>query len=263
MVSVRKGVRAVKTTTLIAVAVVFALSGAVTVSTAAAGQSAALVDIELKDVPVKEAIARLFEGTGLSYYAVGGISGRIVELRIKGITFDQALGALTDAADLTYVIDEGTYIIGPADRIARAKPAPMPRVRNAPPRAVRPPPGPAYIQGPPVGAVPPPETQVVVNQQASPVYYAQGGGSGYPYGGYGGGYGGGWGSGYRIGNVGVVGGGWGNPVVFAGAGPTMLARRYPPPPPPGWVSPDMLRFLRFRYVVPSRPYIGYPVSYGW
>ncbi|KKL87505.1 hypothetical protein LCGC14_1934060, partial [marine sediment metagenome] len=73
----------------------------------------------------------------------------------------------------------------------------------------------------------------------------------HPYGkhGYGGGYG--WGSPYRIGNIGVVGGGWGNPVVFAGAGPTMLARRYPPPPPPGWVSPDVLRFLRFRYVMPS------------
>ncbi len=249
-----------KPTTLIAIGVVFALSGSVTALAAAAEQSADLVNIELRDVPVKEAIARLFEGTGLSYYAVGGISGRIVELKIKGITFDKALGALTDAADLTYVVDEGTYIIGPADRVAYAKPAPMPRVRSAPP------PGPLYIQGPPVRPVPPPETQVVVNQQASPVYYAQASGSPYPYGGYGGGWNGGWGGGsaYRIGNVGVVGGGWGgNPIVFAGAGPTMIGRRYPPPPPPGWVSPDVLRFLRFRYVMPSRPYIGYPVSYGW
>ena len=248
-----------KTTTLIATAVLFTLSAAVAASATTAVQGPDLVNIELKDVSVKEAIARLFEGRGLSYVAEGSLTRNVVELKFKGITFDQALKALTDAAGLTYTVDEGTYIIRPADKVASAKSALVSGSTYPQQSADSQAPALQPDQQPPAPSVTPSETQAVVDQQASPVYYGQTAQPGYPSGGYGYGYG----YPYRIGNnIEVVSGGWGNPIVVTGTGPSMLARRYPPPPPPGWVPPDALGFLRFQYGLPG-PYIGYPVSYGW
>ena len=45
--------------------------------------SLVVVNLELKDVPVKDAIAKLFEGAGLKYSMKPEVPGRVVELTLK------------------------------------------------------------------------------------------------------------------------------------------------------------------------------------
>ena len=217
-------------------------------------KESALVNLELKDVPVKEAIAALFKGTTYSYYAEPGVSGKVVELKLKGITFEQALKALTDAAELTYTVEDGTYIIGPLKPAAETDASPVVAKsesgQDEQPLAGepgQPPVEPAAQPGSPT-------TQVMINEQPAPVYYGQPGPGPYsPYGYYG------YPPPYSIGNVRVIPGGW-SPIVITGAGPSVVGMRSLPPPPASWVSPEVLRFLRYRYILPSRFYWS---PYGW
>jgi hypothetical protein len=98
---------------------------------------------------------------------------------------------------------------------------------------------------------------VIIGQPPSPVYYGEPGGaysdpyaynpyynpSAYP-------------QMYRYGNVQIMGGY--SPVVVAGGNSSILQRGPLVPPPPGYVGPDLLRFLRTQWAVQNRTYITYP-----
>jgi hypothetical protein len=246
----------------LAAALAFALSPAALAQQGGAASSASkIINLELKDTPIKDAIDSLFRGAGLKYYIQPGVSGKVVELKLKGVTIDQAVDAIAEAAQLTYRVEDGAYIIGPAPKSAQsAKPAqepPKPREQTAMP-AQQPGTGPteqppAEQKGALAGAtVGNNSAQVTINQPPTPVYYGQPGGYG-GYGGYGP-YGGP--QMYQFGSVGVLGGGWA-PVVVAGGSPYIIQRLPMPPPPVGYVGPDLLRFLRTQYAIQNRTFITY------
>ena len=246
----------------LASALVLALSP---VARAEQADTAKIINLELKDTPIKEAIDSLFKGTGLKYYVQPGVSGKVVELKLKGITLDQALDALAEAAQLTYKVEDGAYIICPAPKNAQAAglspPRPKPRVQPAMP-AEQPGMGPSR-QPPPAqtgalaGASVGNNSAQVNITNPPPSYYGNPG----PYGGYGANGGGGGYGGlpyYQVGSLGILGGGWGSgPVVVAGGNPYIIERMPMPPPPPGWVGPDLLRFLRTQYAIQNRTFITY------
>jgi hypothetical protein len=222
----------------------------------AAGQyqsvKAALVDLDLKNVTVEQGISALFAGTGYKYEIAPGVSGKVVELRLKGIKFEQALSLFTDAAGLTYTISDGVYIISPAANPGQAsrtiiqqgtakyaqKPVKNASVKYPQQTAQAQASQPISPQVAPQAAVP--TQQVVVNQHA-PVIYSQPsdnpGYYGYP-------------PIYGAGNMGVI-GGWG-PLVNVGGYPYVARVGLGPVPPPGWVGPDLLRFLRTMNAVTPR-----------
>ncbi|MCL5103486.1 MAG: STN domain-containing protein [Armatimonadetes bacterium] len=202
------------------------------------------VNLSLKNVSIKEGIDALFEGRGLKYYIQPGVTGQIVELKLSGVTFEQALRAMVDAADLSYTVQDGSYIIGPGKpKPASSPPEPAPSVQTPPAQ-----PGTGQYVPPPVQGLAPiqpgPTTQVNVNQAPAPVYYGSPGdlGYGYPYG---------IPQIYQAGNLRFV---YGWPPVRIAGGDSSILSFGPMIPPPGWVSPDMLRFLRGYYAVNPRPY---------
>ncbi|MCL5103286.1 MAG: STN domain-containing protein [Armatimonadetes bacterium] len=202
--------------------------------------SPGLVNLSLKDVSIKSGIDALFAGRGLKYYIQPGVSGKVVELKLTGVTFEQALKAFTDAADLSYTMQDGAYIIGPAKPKAEAA-APSQNTKPTPPAAGQ------YVPPPVQGLAPiqpSPSTQVVVNQSPAPVYYGHPGGGagfyGYPYP-----------PAYQAGNVGIL---YGWPPVQLTGTTSVLNFGLTAPPLPGWVGPDMLRFLRSYYILQPRPY---------
>ncbi|MEN6357667.1 MAG: STN domain-containing protein [Armatimonadota bacterium] len=205
----------------------------------AAGQKAALVDLDLKNVTVEQGISALFAGTGYKYMVEPGVSGKVIELKLKGITFEQALTLFTNAAGLTYTISDGMYIFSPVANPGQAtrtiiqqgtakyaqKPVPSASVKYPQAQVSEP----ASPQTAPQAAMP--SQQVIVNQQAPVIYSQPGynpGYSGYP-------------PTYGAGNFGF-GGYW--PLVAFGGFPYVTRFGLGPVPPPGWVSPDSLRFLR-------------------
>jgi hypothetical protein len=201
-----------------------------------------MVSLELKGVSVRDGIDALFQGTGLKYDISPGVSGKIVELKLKGISFKQALTALVDAAGLCYSIQDGTYVITTKksepkivapSRVADIAPE-QPQNNQPQPENMGPPPAPA--------------AQVQINNNQAPVYYGQPGG--YPYyPDYGPPI-------YRFGNVGIVGGGY--PAFVLGGDPYVMSFGQNMVPPPGWVGPDLERFLRFNYLMTPRPYFTTP-----
>lgn len=219
-------------------------------------KSAAIVNIELNNVPLKQAIDTLFQGRGLSYVVQPGVTGKVVELKLKGLTFNEALKALADAGNFTYCIEDGVYVIGPKATVAVARRPAQPTVKYAPAAPASPVQEPVESQ--PVVLAPPPPAQVVVNQNQAPVFYGQPGSS--PY--YDSGYGGNPGF-YTVGSaVRVYNGGGFNPVVVTGGYPSIIGTGFfPPPPPPGWVSPYMLSVMRFGYATQSRPFFITPWTY--
>lgn len=200
--------------------------------------STGLVDIELKDTSVKTTIDKIFEGRGLKYIIQPGVTGNIVELKLVGVKFEDALKAIGDAAGFTYMIEEGIYMISPKVTpkpviVASAEPASSKMQAQAPQSEMN-------------GQVPyteqQPGSQVTINnmptipvfvENVQPYVQAQ---AYQPY--------------YQVGNVRIFTGG-GSPVVVTGGGST-VRRRWTIPPPEGWFSPDMERFLRWRWAVPSR-----------
>jgi hypothetical protein len=220
-----------------------------------------IVNLELADVPVKDAIEKLFAGTGLKYNIGPGVSGRVVELKLKGVTFEQALNALMEAARLTYKLEDGVYIISPADaktstsnnqgesatKQDTSKPqeqlpseqTPTDKTETTEPNAQqRSPTGQATVTGP----------IIISNEQSSPVfyghplppYYPPYGIDGYP-------------PVYQFGAVRILGGY--PPVVVAGGNPYIIRHGPLPPPPIGYVSPEVLRFLRTQWAIQNRTYI--------
>ncbi|MCX8052911.1 MAG: STN domain-containing protein, partial [Armatimonadetes bacterium] len=85
-----------------------------------------VVNLELKDTPVKEAIELIFQGSGLKYYISPGVSGRVVELKLAGVTVDEAINALVEAAGLTLKVQDGTYIIATPTRVTVSKSKSLP-----------------------------------------------------------------------------------------------------------------------------------------
>lgn len=235
------------------------LCGSASVYAAATGTNTGLVDINIKDVPVKQAIDTIFDGRGLRYIIEPGVTGRVVELTLRGVTVAEALKSLGDAAGFTFTIEDGIYMIGPKTAVAADPPAaqadppatlvstsasapaamPMARPMSVSP-AVAPPP---LRQTPPNGLyTAPPNVNNVL-----------------PYGSYGnsvvgqlppsadgvyGGYGGYGGPGFY--------GGYGYPY-YSSAPPWILGVWPNPPPPPDWVSVDQERLLRFQWAVTRRP----------
>jgi hypothetical protein len=236
-----------RSSVVIALALLGVLAGPLVAYADTAATPSGLVNVELKDVPVKQAIDTLFEGQGLKYYIQPGVKGRIVELKLKGITFDEALSALGGAVGFSYRIDDGAYVISPGKAKTADKAATAQAVTASPPDPARyPDPGPAR------GQQMPPPPQVIVNNNFSvppPTAYAQpAGDGGYPYPPF-----------YNIGGTAYQGGYY--PAVNLGSGPYVFGHFPQPPPPPGWVSSDAERLLRFQYSVPRVP--GYIAPYPY
>lgn len=221
-----------------------------------------IVNLELADVPVKDAIEKLFAGTGLKYNIQPGVSGRVVELKLKGVTFEQALDALMEAARLTYKIENGVYVIGPADaKTATSKDQGGPATKQDTSKGQEQPkseqvptdkaetPAPTAQQGLPAGQATATGPIIISNEQSAPVFYGQPlpppyyfpyGVDGYP-------------PVYQFGAVRILGGY--PPVVVAGGNPYIIRHGPLPPPPIGYVSPEVLRFLRTQWAIQNRTYI--------
>ena len=224
-------------TLMVALVIVGAIAGLMPVYTATDSGSG-LLNVDIRDVPVKQAIDTIFEGTGLKYYVQPGVKGRISELKLKGITLEEGLKAMGSAMGFTYRIEDGAYIIGPG------KAAPVSVQKIVPAQPIAP------LASDTVEQAQPPASPVVVNNNIStppPVFYGSGDGGGYgaqnsPF------------------NTGFY-GGFGFPVLNVGGPPTVFGSFPQPPPPHGWVTPDVERFLRFNWAVPRRP--GYAAPYPY
>lgn len=230
---------------VLALALIGVFAGSV-LAYAAVGSTSGSLDIDLKDVPVKQAIDTLFEGRGLKYYIQPGVKGRIVELRLKGISLDEGLQALGDAAGFSFRVDNGAYIISPGKAAPNSAPAAVANVDSPFVDTAGSGGGPAMRQQPP----PPVAPQVVINNNISsppPVNTTDASvGFGAPF--------------YGVGGTAFQ-GGWFGPTFNLGAGPYVFGQWAQPPPPSGWVTPDVERFLRFNYAVPRRP--GYAAPYPY
>lgn len=236
---------------MVALMMVGALAWPVLAYSAVSDPGSGLLNVDICNVPVKQAIDTIFEGRGVKYYIQPGVTGKIVELKLKGITFEEGLKSLGGAAGFTYRIEDGAYIISPAKAGTKETQAVVPTLQPSPPAQsaaqttgeLR-----ATDQGQPSAA------PVVVNNNISsppPVFYGSGDG--------GGGYGVPYGSVYNVGNTGYL-GGW-YPILNIGTGPYVFGRFFQPPPPSGWVTPDVERFLRFNWAVPRRPGFAAPYPY--
>ncbi len=218
---------------------------------AARSGSAVMVNLELKNTPIKDAIGALFQGTGAKYYIQPGVAGRVVELKLKGVTLDEGLAALADAGGFTYKIMDGSYVIGPAAvayqqpearAIVEAKPAPPPVPQSgAGPVAA----APAKPQEMPE-RLPPIQQHIEGGSSNVTITQAAPEGSG-GYGGYGP---------FQFGNVGII-GGWPGISVIGGS-PYVVGHMPPGPPPPGMFGPDLTRFLNTQWAVRSRFGVGWP-----
>jgi hypothetical protein len=72
-----------------------------------------IVNLELKDVSVEDAIHAIFRDSGIPYVVRPGVSGKVKELKLRGLTVDDAIKALVDAAKLALRVENGVYIIEP------------------------------------------------------------------------------------------------------------------------------------------------------
>ncbi|MFQ3548845.1 MAG: hypothetical protein SNJ70_03735 [Armatimonadota bacterium] len=78
-----------------------------------------IVNLEMTNVGVEEAINTVFANTNVNYILRPGITGTISKLRLLGIRLDQAIQSIADAAKLEFKInEEGTYVIGPTEKTA-------------------------------------------------------------------------------------------------------------------------------------------------
>lgn len=80
------------------------------------------ISISFKDVPVRNAIEQLFQGTGLSYAFEPGVQGTVT-LNLVDVPFNDALTAILKAANLTVRKERGIYTIGPIREITTFEPS--------------------------------------------------------------------------------------------------------------------------------------------
>jgi hypothetical protein len=76
-----------------------------------------IVNIHLRDVPVKSVVDAIFKGTHLKYRVDSDVSGNIGEIRLKGITVNHAIKDLAHIANLTVRTENGIYIIAPNNQV--------------------------------------------------------------------------------------------------------------------------------------------------
>jgi type II secretory pathway component HofQ len=69
------------------------------------------VTFAVQGVPLRSALARLFQGTGLSYAVSPDVPDPLVTLSIQGVPFGTALQTLTRVADVSYRRENGVYVI--------------------------------------------------------------------------------------------------------------------------------------------------------
>lgn len=72
-----------------------------------------VIDMELKDVPLPEAIDALFKDTGISYTLDPAVQQLRVTAMLKNIPLDQALRGVLKAAGAVYRVENSIYVIGP------------------------------------------------------------------------------------------------------------------------------------------------------
>lgn len=247
---------------LVAVAIVFAYTPAAQGGSQAASTTT-IVNLELRNTPIKGAIDSLFVGTGLDYTIDPCVTGNVVELKLKGVSFKDALDAFCNAAGLAYTVVDGIYAITSAPSKTEAcqtktvvkstpsQPPPAPAAAPAEESATMEPPQQQKAQA--ANQTGPQSGEVYVTQTANPVIVAPPSYPGYPgYEGAGGGYGGGWTA--PVGFIGS-GGGWGGPILVGPGPPLVWTRDYLPPPPPGYVNPEVQRFLQTQYAIKGRQYV--------
>jgi len=219
--------------------------------------SLVVVNLELKDVPVKDAIAKLFEGAGLKYSMKPEVPGRVVELTLKGITFPQALDALAEAARFTYKVQDETYILTPMPTASTGNVSGGETAASVPGSSTASSQSPggasdaaatqaAQTQSPTSDGQNATQTGVATGEQQTPVFYGELPPPDYyfayelevyrPV--------------YEYGNLRFLGGH--PPIVLAGGHPTVIRRVGGGLPPPGYVGPDVLRFLRGQSAIGSR-----------
>jgi hypothetical protein len=286
---------------VVALSAMLLCGSVLTYAGAASGKTSGLVDIDLNNVPVKQAIDAIFDGRGMHYIIEPGVTGKVVELKLKGISVAEALKSLGEAVGFTYTIKDDVYMIGPKTTIASAATG---QAAKTDPGAV----SVSEVSDPPAdGAATTTMTSMGVggpstaggapsvstnsgshgsNARPSGVFFfsaplgsfATGVGSnnngfnGRNPGngnGFGGNVGNGWnqGNGGNGWNSGNGGNGW-NPN-YGGYGnyyqpPPYVQGWWPnPPPPPGWVTMDWDRLLQFQWVMTRRPSFitAYPYAY--
>jgi hypothetical protein len=85
------------------------------------------ITLELKDTPIHQAVAALFQGTQLNYVLERGITGTVT-VSLRDMPIDQALQTMLRVAGLTYRIEDGVYTIGHRDSAS----SPQPRAETPP-----------------------------------------------------------------------------------------------------------------------------------
>ncbi len=212
-----------------------------------------IVNIDLKDAPIKEAIDSIFKDSGLKYEIRPGVSGRVVEMKLAGVTVEQAITALVEAGQLTLKVADGAYVIGPGAKSTASRSGSARDSRTAAA------PGEQSVAAEPGGTVPPEggAADITADQPPSPVYYGHPGaayGDPYAYDPY-----------YdprayppvyQIGHVRFIGGY--PPVVIWGGDQTLLRRVPLPPPAAGYMVPGLVRILRPQWWGQNRIFITFP-----
>lgn len=250
------------------------LCGSASAYAAAPGTTTGLVNIDLKNVPVKQAIEAIFDGRGMHYIIEPGVTGNVVELKLKGITVPEALQSLGDAAGFAVSVEDNIYMIGPKTAVASASGQPAAQAdQSVPVEQVSNPPvagprnaaqvtsstvgigGPLRPGGPmrPIQDTPPFTGLPGINSArgngvtffSAPLgtFATQSGFNGNGFNGSNG-----WNPGFNNGYP------YGGYYPYYSSSPPWIMGVWPnPPPPEDWVSTDQERLLRFQWAVTRRP----------
>ncbi|MGC8862639.1 MAG: STN domain-containing protein [Armatimonadota bacterium] len=232
-----------------------------------------VVNLELKDTPIRDAIDSIFRDSGLKYYVRPEVSGRVVEMKLSGLTVEEAIRALADAADLSLTIENGVYVISPANKVtvskSRRRASTQPAEASAQPAAATAQPATGTSAQTPAPQESPPAAEATGGEQGAspsgvttlepppPVYYGWPGAGyydSYAYGPY-------FGPPeyppvYQLGGVQFLDG---RPsIVIAGGNPPVLPRLPLVAPPPLYIGSDAVRFLPNPWPVRPRTYLVIP-----
>jgi len=234
-----------------------------------------IVNLELKDTPIRDAIDSIFRDSGLKYYIRPGVSGKVVEMKLSGLTVEQAVKALVEAAELSLTIENGVYVISPGNRVTLTKSRSRRSTQSAEAQVAPPAeqsrsgastetPNPAASPSAASGSRTEGEGSpgAAAQEPPAPVYYGwpgEGYYDPYLYGPYYDPYA--YPPVYQYGNVQFL---RGQPaIVIAGGNPPVLPRLPLMLPPPAYIGPEPIRFVPGPWPPPNRtriiiPYYPYP-----